>query len=158
MRRRVVDVVCDEAGDRVAVLSCAHRQHVRLMPPLTRRPWTQTSDDRASMLDKTLECTACERLELPDSVQHYRSTLIFDESTVPKGLLRDHETKVGVWGRIRVLEGALHYHVSAPFVHHQRVVAGGHAIIAPETPHSVVPIGTVSSCVEFLRDNQLRAL
>ena len=76
------------------------------------------------MLDKTLECTACERLELPDSVQHYRSTPIFDESTVPKGLLRDHETKVGVWGRIRVLEGALHYHVSAPFVHHQRVVAG----------------------------------
>ncbi len=102
MRRRVVDVVCDEAGDRVAVLSCAHRQHVRLMPPLTRRPWTQTSDDRASMLGKTMECTTCERLEL-----------------------RDHETTVGVWGRIRVLEGALHYHVSAPFVHHQRVVAGG---------------------------------
>lgn len=135
MRRRVVDVVCDEAGDRVAVLSCAHRQHVRLMPPLTRRPWTQTSDDRASMLGKTMECTTCERLEL-----------------------RDHETTVGVGGRIRVLEGALHYHVSAPFVHHQRVVAGGHAIIAPETPHSVAPIGTVSFCVEFLRDNQLRAL
>tara|TARA_B100000676_G_C17831111_1_gene707898 strand:+ start:76 stop:483 length:408 start_codon:yes stop_codon:yes gene_type:complete len=135
MRRRVVDVVCDEAGDRVAVLSCAHRQHVRLMPPLTRRPWTQTSDDRASMLGKTMECTTCERLEL-----------------------RDHETTVGVWGRIRVLEGALHYHVSAPFVHQQRVVAGGHAIIAPETPHSVAPIGTVSFCVEFLRDNQLRAL
>ena len=126
MRRRVVDVVCGEAGDRVAVLSCAHRQHVRL--------------------------------KLPDSVQRYRSTPIFDESTLPKGLLRDHETTVGVWVRIRVLEGALHYHVSAPFVHHQRVVARGHAIIAPETPHSVAPIGTVSFCVEFLRDNQLRAL
>ncbi|WP_443028688.1 DUF1971 domain-containing protein [Sphingopyxis sp. Root214] len=44
----------------------------------------------------------------------YRSTPIFDETTLPAGLRREHRTKVGVWGVIRVLEGWLHYRVLDP--------------------------------------------
>ncbi len=35
----------------------------------------------------------------------YRSTAVFDETTLPDSLRREHRTKAGVWGVIRVLEG-----------------------------------------------------
>ena len=37
----------------------------------------------------------------------YRSTAVFDETTLPHALRREHRTKAGVWGVIRVLEGRL---------------------------------------------------
>ena len=39
--------------------------------------------------------------------QPYRSTPIFDEQTLPGALRREHRTKSGVWGVVRVLEGKL---------------------------------------------------
>jgi len=35
----------------------------------------------------------------------YKSTPVFDETTLPAALRREHRTKDGVWGVIRVLEG-----------------------------------------------------
>lgn len=40
----------------------------------------------------------------------YRSTPVFDENTLPGGLRKEHRTKAGVWGIIRVLEGRLRIH------------------------------------------------
>lgn len=37
----------------------------------------------------------------------YRSTPVFDEATLPAALRREHRTKLGVWGVIRVLDGEL---------------------------------------------------
>ena len=37
----------------------------------------------------------------------YKRTPVFDETTLPDGLRREHRTKAGVWGIIRVLEGRL---------------------------------------------------
>jgi tellurite resistance-related uncharacterized protein len=37
----------------------------------------------------------------------YRTTAIFDEETLPAALRREHRTKAGAWGIIRVLEGRL---------------------------------------------------
>jgi tellurite resistance-related uncharacterized protein len=33
----------------------------------------------------------------------YKTTPVFDENTLPGGLRKDHRTKAGVWGIIRVL-------------------------------------------------------
>ena len=48
-----------------------------------------------------------DRDTLPADAACYRSTAIFDEVSLPKGLRRRHATKGGVWGVIRVLEGSL---------------------------------------------------
>ena len=40
-------------------------------------------------------------------INTYRSTPIFDQDTIPAALQRRHDTKEGVWGVIRVLEGKL---------------------------------------------------
>ena len=37
----------------------------------------------------------------------YETTPIFTEATLPAALRREHRTKAGVWGLIRVLEGQL---------------------------------------------------
>jgi tellurite resistance-related uncharacterized protein len=37
----------------------------------------------------------------------YRSTPVFDEHTLPDALRRRHNTKAGIWGVVRVLEGRL---------------------------------------------------
>ncbi len=41
----------------------------------------------------------------PSSKVPYKCTPIFDETTLPAELRREHRTKAGVWGVIRVLEG-----------------------------------------------------
>lgn len=41
----------------------------------------------------------------PSSKVPYKRTPIFDETTLPAELRREHRTKAGVWGLIRVLEG-----------------------------------------------------
>ena len=50
----------------------------------------------------------------PSSKVPYKCTPIFDETTLPAGLRREHRTKAGVWGAIRVLEGRLRYQVLEP--------------------------------------------
>ena len=51
---------------------------------------------------------------LPANVFPYKRTPEFTESTVPAGLLRSHDTKDGVWGKIVVLEGTLLYRILEP--------------------------------------------
>ena len=41
----------------------------------------------------------------------YKSTPVFDETTLPAALKREHRTKPGVWGVIRVLSGRVRYQV-----------------------------------------------
>jgi len=78
----------------------------------------------------------------------YKSTPVFDEVTLPARMQREHRTKAGAWGVIRVLEGRLRYQVLDP---------GSEAIlepdrpglILPEQPHLVEPLGPVRLQVEF---------
>lgn len=44
----------------------------------------------------------------------YKSKPIFDEAALPDALRKEHRTKPGVWGVIRVFEGRLRYCVLAP--------------------------------------------
>ena len=77
----------------------------------------------------------------------YRSTPIFDETSLPLALRRDHSTKKGVWGLVRVVEGRL-----------RRDRAGEPSVVlTPEAPglvrpgqtHCVEPLGPVRMLVEF---------
>lgn len=77
----------------------------------------------------------------------YRSTPVFDETSLPPALRRDHSTKPGVWGVIRVLEGRLRLDRSD----------GTSSILAPEAPglvrpgetHRVEPLGPIRMQVDF---------
>ena len=98
MERKITGYHRDEEGDWVAELDCHHGQHVRNKPPFTNRPWVESEEGRAKKLGTTLNCVKCDRLEFPDGLVALRRTPDFTEATIPKGLQRDHNTKVGVWG------------------------------------------------------------
>ena len=88
---------------------------------------------------------------LPPGLTPYRQTPVFNASTIPEGLLRDHSTKAGVWGLIHVSYGTLKYRI-ADSGEVQTLTAGCEpGVIEPEVLHSVEPVGPVSFHVEFWR-------
>ena len=82
------------------------------------------------------------------SVAPYRTTPVFDEASLPAALRREHRTKAGVWGVVRVLEGRLRLAYCD---------GSGERILSPETPglllpeqpHLVEPLGAMRMQVEF---------
>jgi tellurite resistance-related uncharacterized protein len=84
----------------------------------------------------------------PTPEKPYKSTAVFDETTLPAGLQREHRTKAGAWGVIRVLEGRLRYRVLDP---KSEVILepGRPGLILPEQPHLVEPLGPIRMQVEF---------
>jgi tellurite resistance-related uncharacterized protein len=78
----------------------------------------------------------------------YRSTPVFDEATLPAALRREHRTKPGVWGVVRVLEGELRLSFVDP-PEMLIVSPGSPGLLLPDQPHFVEPIGTMRMQVEF---------
>ena len=154
MKRSIIDFHCDDAGDWVAVLDCGHGQHVRHRPPFFNRPWTTTPSGREAMLGAELDCLRCDRMQWPEGFAAYRRTPEFDEKTVPAGLQRNHTTRRGVWARINVLAGELHYHVGEPVGRSFRIAAGSSGTVVPEIPHRVELAGSVRFFVAFSRAKQ----
>ena len=66
----------------------------------------------------------------------YKSTPVFNENTLPAGLRKEHRTKAGVWGLIRVLEGQVKYRVLEPV---------SETILDPDHPGLVPWSSSVSS-------------
>jgi tellurite resistance-related uncharacterized protein len=66
-------------------------------------------------------------------------------------LRRNHETKRGVWGLIHVVSGELEYVLEDAVGTRQVVRAGEPAVVLPELPHRVAPLGDVEFFVEFWR-------
>ena len=78
----------------------------------------------------------------------YRSTPIFDEVTLPAALRREHRTKPGVWGVVRVIAGQLRLSFVDP--HREFVLSpGSPGLLLPDQPHYVEPIGPMQMRVEF---------
>jgi tellurite resistance-related uncharacterized protein len=78
----------------------------------------------------------------------YRSTPIFDETTLPAGLRGEHRTKAGVWGEIHVLAGSLRLTCLDP-LSEVVIVPGRPGLVLPEQPHWVMPLGPVRMRVDF---------
>jgi truncated hemoglobin YjbI/tellurite resistance-related uncharacterized protein len=76
----------------------------------------------------------------------YKSTPVFDETSLPAGLRREHRTKAGVWGVIRVLEGRLLFERGGET---RVLVPGSPAVIHPEELHRVEPVGAMRMQVDF---------
>lgn len=84
----------------------------------------------------------------PSSSAPYRSTPVFDETTLPPGLRADHTLKAGTWGLIQVLEGQLRLTYRDP---HMVVTLspGTPGRIGPEQVHFVEPLGPMKMRVDF---------
>lgn len=153
---RATGFVRDEEGDWVAELDCGHTQHVRHRPPWELRPWVVTAAGRADHIGMEVTCKLCEMPRLPDGVVEYKRTKSFDAQTVPRGLLRSHNTKSGVWGEIVVERGHVTYVIeTAPpksFPLNVRV----RGVVEPEQDHHVIVHAGASFHVRFLRYDRSR--
>jgi tellurite resistance-related uncharacterized protein len=78
----------------------------------------------------------------------YRSTPIFDEKTLPDALRGNHQTKEGVWGVIKVLEGELHLTYVEPRAE-KLLTPGNPGVVAPQQTHFVTPTGPMRMQVDF---------
>ncbi len=78
----------------------------------------------------------------------YKSTPVFDENTLPAGLRREHRTKPGVWGIIRVLDGRVRYRILDP-ISEANLDPDHHGMVLPNQPHFVEPLGAIRMQVEF---------
>ena len=81
------------------------------------------------------------------TVTPYRTTPVFDELTLPQALRRDHSTKAGVWGVIRVLEGELRLRFEDERILVLDIENPG--LVRPEEVHSVEPVGKMKMRVDF---------
>lgn len=81
------------------------------------------------------------------NVTPYRSTPVFDEVTLPQALRRDHSTKAGVWGVIRVLEGELRLHFEDDRIFVLDFENPG--LVRPQEIHFVEPMGQMKMQVDF---------
>ena len=78
----------------------------------------------------------------------YRVTPVFDEHSLPAGLRRDHRTKAGVWGVVRVIEGEIIFTRLNP-PDEQTLSPGRSGLILPDQPHFVAPAGPMRMQIEF---------
>jgi tellurite resistance-related uncharacterized protein len=78
----------------------------------------------------------------------YRSTQVFDETTLPKALREEHRTKAGTWGLIQVIEGQVRLtYIDPPS---DRVLTPGNpGVVNPQQSHFVTPIGPIKMRVDF---------
>lgn len=88
------------------------------------------------------------------AVEPYKTTPVFDQDSLPDALRREHNTKAGVWGLLRVLEGEVMLVFADPgrSVH---VTPDYPAEIPPQDLHHVELMGPMQMQVEFYRQPPL---
>lgn len=89
--------------------------------------------------------------ELPADLVLARTTELFDNDSVPAGLLRAHRTAGGVWGRLVVRQGSLVFVFEDQADHPVTITEGGHVVIPPARLHHVELTGPAAFVVEFYR-------
>ncbi|HPU40336.1 MAG TPA: DUF1971 domain-containing protein [Microthrixaceae bacterium] len=90
--------------------------------------------------------------QMPQGVALQRSTDEFTDESVPAGLLRAHRVAAGVWGRLRVMDGALRFvWESTEPAGALELATGDAVVIPPDTPHRVEPAPGCRFLVEFYR-------
>jgi tellurite resistance-related uncharacterized protein len=135
-----------EASDRQIDLAREMATYIAPRPGFTQHPLTVHA--AAQMID--LIERANQFRDPPLSSMPYERTSVFDENTLPAGLRREHRTKPGVWGVIRVLDGRLRYQVLDP-ASEVILEAGRPGLILPDEPHLVEPLGSMRMQIEFYR-------
>jgi tellurite resistance-related uncharacterized protein len=80
---------------------------------------------------------------------HVRTTDVFDNVTVPAGLLRSHRVAGGVWGRLVVHSGSLRFVFEGDDEGPIVAPAGSTVVIPPATPHHLQLDEPATFSVEF---------
>ncbi len=134
------------ATDRQLDLTREMAGYITPRPGFTQHPLTiQAASQMLDLVDR-----AGQFRESPPTATPYRSTAVFDQDTLPAALRKDHRTKPGVWGVIRVLDGQLRYVVTEPAS--ELILEPGHpGLIYPDQLHFVEPIGPMRMQVEFYK-------
>lgn len=83
------------------------------------------------------------RIRSPKNVVRHKRTPVFDETSIPAGLLKDHATKESVWGVIHVTADQLGYFVPERNID-EVLDARNEGVILPTELHRVEPVGNVS--------------
>jgi len=141
----------DDAGTRVLGLDCGHERHVRHSPPWSHYPWALDDAACDRKLGESIECAHCGQRRLPDRASVYKRTPSFDAGTVPRGLLRDHDTAKGVWARVVVEVGIVRVHFHAPLDEVALGTPSAPVVVPPQLRHHVVLEAEARFHVEFLR-------
>lgn len=88
---------------------------------------------------------------LPEGLTHVRTTDVFDNDTVPAGLLRAHRVAEGVWGRLVVHTGQVDFVFEDTPDEPITVAADQSVVIPPQRRHHVELDGPATFAVEFHR-------
>lgn len=76
----------------------------------------------------------------------------FTPSKIPKGLLREHTTKAGTWGVIKIFKGKLRYTINEPSPAEYILDKDTRGIIEPQVKHEVAALtDDLEFVVEFYR-------
>jgi RND superfamily putative drug exporter len=89
--------------------------------------------------------------ELPAGLVLVRTTPVFDNDTVPAGLLNSHQVAVGVWGRLVVHTGCVGFVFDDASDQELAIDAGCDVVIPPTQLHHVVLKDAATFVVEFYR-------
>lgn len=81
-------------------------------------------------------------------VEPYRSSPVFDEDTLPAALRKEHRTKPGVWGVVRMIEGEMALRFGDD-TEDQTLAPGRPGLLLPDQPHWVTPLGKMRMQVDF---------
>lgn len=141
MKRKIVCYhQVPNSGKWSAELDCFHRLHT-----------THQQD-----LHTEVDCPLCDTLNFPEGLTAYKRTPEFTEQNIPKGLLNNHATKAGTWGKIRVLEGALTFTIDGQQAIELKATETSH--IPPQILHAVKANNSVRFYVEFYTQDQSKKL
>ena len=88
---------------------------------------------------------------LPVGLELVRTTDVFDNATVPTGLLRAHRVADGVWGNLVVRSGVVTFVFDDDPDHPVTVDAGHSVAIPPARQHHLELDGPATFAVEFYR-------
>lgn len=120
-------------------------------PGFTPHPMTvQAADHMLDLVDRAGRFRISDDAvkEFAQGAHPYKRTPVFDETTLPAGLRREHRTKPGVWGIIRVLEGRVRYRLFDS--NSDTVLDAEHpGLVLPNQPHLVEPLGPMRMHIEF---------
>jgi tellurite resistance-related uncharacterized protein len=89
---------------------------------------------------------------LPGNLTFQRRTPEFTHTKIPKGILGQHRTADGVWGKIQVCEGSLIYRILEPEVEEHELDVSRVGIVAPQDAHQVEITGPVKFHIEFYQE------
>lgn len=88
---------------------------------------------------------------IPDGFELARTTDVFDNDTVPGGLLQAHRVAAGIWGRLVVHTGTVAFIFEDEPDTPMNIGAGEAVVIPPARPHHVELDSPATFAVEFHR-------